>query len=113
MISEMAEKTSPLAISLSFAKAPPQAIDAAAAFGLSLTASCPEGFQLAGGTYRILEGETSIQEGDLPVPGEAGVLPFSAPAHETTGEHRFHIIIASAPYLRGERSEGALAFAFE
>lgn len=109
---EEAMKNPPPAIGLSFAKTPPSAVDAGTAIVFAVAASFPEGVPVASAVYRLEDRSNFIEQGELPTPKEGGAIPFSLPAPDTAGEHRWVLTVASAPDAKGVWSQGALSFAF-
>ena len=70
----------PNAIGLAFHKALPQSIDAGAEFSFSVSLSWPQGTALRSATFRIADGEKTIQAGGLPEPAEDGGIQFTLAA---------------------------------
>src|ERR1700682_5216443 len=99
----MDEKRIP--IGLAFKKALPQSIDAGAEFSFSVSLNGPQGIGLCNATYRVADGEQTIQAGGLPEAAD-GVVAFALVAPDEVGEHRWTLIVMAAGSETSERAEG-------
>src|SRR5262245_48593643 len=97
MLRTMEEKKTAAAIALALKEAPPSSVEAATAFSFSALLTWPEGVSREGATYRVQEGERSMQGGALPEPSEDdGSVGFTLRAPDEVGEHRLTLIVKGA-----------------
>ena len=100
---------SPLPIGLALKQAPPETVDAGAAFALLVVPTWPAGSSTAGATYSLRSGERPIQSGGLPGPAEDGTVGLSLQAPEDVGAHELTLVVTSAK----AEAEGTLSFPLE